>query len=26
VSLRAGHLPVAEDNATVYLKLPINAL
>lgn len=26
VNMRAGHLPAAEDNATVYLKLPINAL
>ena len=26
VNMRAGHLPSAEDNGTVYLKLPINAL
>jgi glyoxylase-like metal-dependent hydrolase (beta-lactamase superfamily II) len=26
VNMRAGHLPEADDNGTVYLKLPINAL
>lgn len=26
VNIRAGHLPPAEDNGTVYLKVPINAL
>lgn len=26
VNMRAGHLPPAEDNNTVYLKVPINAL
>jgi len=25
VNMRAGHLPPAEDNDMVYLKLPINA-
>jgi Zn-dependent hydrolases, including glyoxylases len=25
VNMRAGHLPPAEDNGTVYLKLPLNA-
>lgn len=26
VNMRAGHLPPAEDNGTVYLKVPINAI
>ena len=26
VNMRAGHLPGAEDNGTVYLKLPLNVL
>jgi len=26
VNMRAGHLPDAEDNGTVYLKLPLNVL
>lgn len=26
VNMRAGHLPPAEDNGTVYLKIPINAI
>ena len=25
VNIRAGHLPAAEDNGTIYLKLPLNA-
>jgi hypothetical protein len=25
VNMRGGHLPDAEDNGTVFLKLPINA-
>ena len=25
VNMRAGHLPLAEDNGQVFLKLPINA-
>ena len=26
VNIRAGHLPVAEDNGVVYLKIPLNRL
>ena len=26
VNMRAGHLPGADDNGTVYLKLPLNVL
>jgi hypothetical protein len=26
INIRAGNLPPAEDNGTVYLKIPVNAL
>ena len=26
VNMRAGHLPVAEDNGVAYLKIPVNQL
>jgi hypothetical protein len=26
VNVRAGHLPPAEDNGVVYLKIPLNSL
>ena len=26
VNMRAGHMPPAEDNGTVYLKVPVNVI